>query len=369
MLSEPQISQIEYEIHETLGEGLNSRVYRASRKVSEGFFAEQVALKVFKSKNSDQILKTDYQSLASVHSPYCVRVLGFEAFQGHPALILELVQGVSLLDLALSCKLTARQLMTIAAQVLKGLTDLHRQGFFHGDLSPGNILIDGSGRVKLIDFGLSNIGNGRHIHATPEFIDPNVLKGRPMSPSSDLFSLGEVFRFCSKFISSSRAPEKEFKRLKAPSRFQVTENYESDDDLQGLGKLVRSLQKREFFGEGSTESLILQNELAQETIRKGKKSWLTSLAAMIILGLLLPITSIQTNSSTLLQNTAVLKVRTNKWYRLKINNKPVGYPPITLPIEAGKVLIEWSQKRHRGQRSLTIRPGENIVINDSFFTQ
>ena len=368
MLNEPQISQIEYQIHSSLGEGLNSWVYRASRKVTESFFAEEVALKVFKSKNSDQLLKRDYQSLASVHSPYCVRVLGFEAFQGHPALVLELVEGASLLELALSCKLTARQLMTITAQVLKGLTDLHQQGFFHGDLSPGNILVDTSGRVKLIDFGLSNIGDGRHIHATPEFIDPNVLKGRPMSPSSDLFSLGEVFRFCSKFISSSQAPEREFKRLRSPSRFQNAENYESEQDRRSLGSLVSSIKSGGFLGNGSTENMSLLEPTPAVIPTKKTSRWFSAIAAMVIIGLFLPITSVQSNSQTLITNSAVIKVRTHKWYRLKINRKDVGYPPVSIPVEAGSVLIEWSQKRQRGQRSLTIRPGENIVLNDSFFT-
>ena len=68
-----------------------------------------------------------------------------------------------------------------AAEILVALKALHEEGVIHRDLKPHNIMIDHEGHIKLIDFGLSRIGesserNANSIVGTPNYIAPEILK-------------------------------------------------------------------------------------------------------------------------------------------------------------------------------------------------
>lgn len=88
----------------------------------------------------------------------------------------------------------------IVSQVALGLRALHRKGFLHLDLKPGNILIDAAGTVKLIDFGSvqtagldaeSDVAVPQH-GGTKDYSAPELLGGQRPSNLADLYSLGAV---------------------------------------------------------------------------------------------------------------------------------------------------------------------------------
>ncbi|MCB0378795.1 MAG: protein kinase, partial [Bdellovibrionales bacterium] len=85
-----------YEIQNLIGEGLTSCVYKAVRKDPRGWTAQKVALKVLKSKKDVHILKNEFEKLQRVRSKYCVKLLAWETLPQGPALVLELLQGLSL---------------------------------------------------------------------------------------------------------------------------------------------------------------------------------------------------------------------------------------------------------------------------------
>ena len=115
------------------------------------------------------------------------------------ALVLERLDGGTLGGLvAARGHLTAGEVVTVAAPVGSALGAVHALGIVHGDVSPGNILFDTSGRPVLADLGLAGIvGEARTtVDGTDGFVPPEVLLGDPRTCAGDVYSVGAVMWFC-----------------------------------------------------------------------------------------------------------------------------------------------------------------------------
>ena len=131
---------------------------------------------------------------------------GTTAFDGVPALVMDLVDGANLRDIAAANGGTVPDsaLRSVAADALAGLTYLHAHGIVHRDISPGNLLVeprpDGSWRTCITDFGCALDLNGVRLTAVPGvigthgFTAPEVHDGLDADERSDLWSLGATIR-------------------------------------------------------------------------------------------------------------------------------------------------------------------------------
>ena len=83
----------------------------------------------------------------------------------------------------------------ITEQVLRAARFAHRRGVVHRDLKPHNVIVDEEGRVKVTDFGIARAGASEitqtgSIMGTARYLSPEQAQGHPVSPRSDLYSIG-----------------------------------------------------------------------------------------------------------------------------------------------------------------------------------
>ncbi len=147
--------------------------------------------------------------LSQLEHPNICRVYDFITTRDGDYLVMELVDGCSLEEAALGLDFTAK--LEIVMQIAKALSAAHQQGIVHRDLKPQNVMIDARGDAKVLDFGLarrwdeepaeaeprsktmSQLGfetEAGHILGSPAYMSPEQARGEPLTPGSDLYSLG-----------------------------------------------------------------------------------------------------------------------------------------------------------------------------------
>jgi hypothetical protein len=184
-----------YRIIGLLGRGGMGEVYRAD----DLRLGQPVAVKLL-----PETLRHDPVRLAQFHNevrtarqvshPNVCRVYDIGEADGLMYLSMEYVDGE---DLASSLRRIGRfpedKAADIARQLCAGLAAAHQRGVVHRDLKPANVMLDGAGRVRVMDFGLAAIGQVEDVRAgTPAYMAPEQLLGREVTARSDIFALGLV---------------------------------------------------------------------------------------------------------------------------------------------------------------------------------
>ncbi len=138
----------------------------------------------------------EIEALAAVRHPHVVTLHDSVLLDdGRTALVLDLVDGGTLGSVvAERGHLSPGEVVTVLAPLAQALAELHAVGVQHGDLAPGNVLLDRTGRPVLADLGTSRItGEPRdEVYGTAGYVDPVVLTGGPASPASDVYGLGAL---------------------------------------------------------------------------------------------------------------------------------------------------------------------------------
>ncbi|HJY00957.1 MAG TPA: serine/threonine-protein kinase, partial [Streptosporangiaceae bacterium] len=103
-----------------------------------------------------ELFRAEAAVLASLDDPNVVRLYEYVESPAGAAIVMELVDGVSLRDmLARQGRTTAEAALVVLQGSLLGLAAAHRRGVVHRDYKPENVLIDGAGVSKLTDFGIA----------------------------------------------------------------------------------------------------------------------------------------------------------------------------------------------------------------------
>lgn len=342
--------EIEFEVQELLGEGGQGRVFKALRRDRASGLCQHVALKILHSKTAVELWKKEFASLARVRSPYCVQVLSFERVQGRPALVLELIEGVTLSELGL---LPEALIEEILAQIERGLTDLRDQGVFHGDLSPHNVMIGRDGGVRLLDFGLANAT----LRLTPAFAAPERMNGAPASFAADLYSLGRI----EEFLRGRRlnTPWLSFEPAKRTPR-GVRSQGPHRQMLAGAAAAI--LQRRQH-----NAGLATRTQVTGTTPRR--RAWKLNNAALLALITGFFSLAVSGAAQNRREETAALSIRTHIWHYFVLDGVPAGYAPLNLNLQAGRrYRLEWTSPSGRGQREILFPRAGQAVWTDRDFS-
>jgi non-specific serine/threonine protein kinase len=181
-----------------VGAGGIGIVFRA-RDLETG---DLVALKFLRQRFEDQDpeidrFKDELRLARKVTHKNVCRVYEFLRIGGVPCISMEYVQGETLrayLDRV--GRLQPSQVLRIAQQVCSGLREAHREGVIHRDLKPGNLMIDDSGNIRIMDFGLAQSlrmerPSGALI-GTPAYMSPEQVQGEQVDGRTDIYAFGLI---------------------------------------------------------------------------------------------------------------------------------------------------------------------------------
>jgi eukaryotic-like serine/threonine-protein kinase len=216
-LAEPAVGYVQgrkfgaWTLDVRLGQGGMGEVWRARR--SDGLYKADVAIKLLRTDLSQDTLSRRFARertvLARLNHPNIARLLDAGVEDGQAFIVLELVDGIPLLDYVKARAPELDQRLRLVRDITLAVEHAHNQHVLHRDLKPNNVLVTKDGQVKLLDFGIAGVLDndpeepmtkltqltGRGL--TLEYASPEQVTGDPTMPASDVYSLGVVlFHLC-----------------------------------------------------------------------------------------------------------------------------------------------------------------------------
>ena len=194
-----------YEVTRLIGYGGMGAVYEGVRADDE--FNRRVAIKLLRRGLEGDLairrFRYERQILANLNHPNIASLLdGGVTTGGQPYFVMEYVDGEPITSYCARKVLDIRERVRLLLQVCAAVQHAHQNLVVHRDLKPGNILVDGDGVVKLLDFGIARLlreeegsdqlpmtqGGARAF--TPDYASPEQVRGLPVVIASDVYSLG-----------------------------------------------------------------------------------------------------------------------------------------------------------------------------------
>jgi hypothetical protein len=195
-----------YTVERPLGQGGMGSVWLARR--SDGRYDATAAIKLLNLALVDRVgsarFRREGSALARLSHPNVARLYDAGVTDaGQPYLVLEYVEGTRIDQYSDERRLDPRARLGLFQQVLGAVGHAHHHRLIHRDLKPSNILVTADGTVKLLDFGIAKLledgaGTGDPSTLTelaghpltPEYAAPEQLAGEPITPATDVYSLG-----------------------------------------------------------------------------------------------------------------------------------------------------------------------------------
>jgi non-specific serine/threonine protein kinase len=207
---------LHYRIVEKLAQGGMGVVYKAQdtelerhvalKFLSESFAADAQALERF---------RLEARAAASLSHPHICTIHDLGDRRGQPFIVMELVEGSSLKQLAAEGELDVDTVLELGVQITDALSAAHAKGIVHRDIKTSNILVNERGDAKILDFGLAQLGklvqqaavpadgaevdgedtlvtdSGEALGTVP-YMSPEQARGQLLDARTDLFSFGAV---------------------------------------------------------------------------------------------------------------------------------------------------------------------------------
>lgn len=209
-----------YEVHSPLGRGGMGEVYLATDRR----LGRKIALKVLppelaSSRERLQSFKYEARAVAALEHPNIVTIFSIEEIEGLHFLTLELIRGHALDEIMeAEAPLEPGRVLDLARPLCDAVGAVHAGGLVHGDLKPANVMLAGSGVLKVLDFGLATAYSAAEVEGGSEdetvvdatatavaevagtlpYMAPERLGGQRLTPLIDVYALGVLlYEMCS----------------------------------------------------------------------------------------------------------------------------------------------------------------------------
>jgi serine/threonine-protein kinase len=189
-----------YLIIRKLGAGGMANVYLAADQE----LGRRVAIKILDDRHArdEQFVerfRREAQNAAGLSHPSIVSIYDRGEAEGTYYIAMEHVEGRTLKELLVARGPSPLGIaIDYTRQILSALRFAHRNGIVHRDIKPHNVIVDGEGRVKVMDFGIARAGAASQmteagsIIGTAQYLSPEQARGAPVDQTSDLYSTGIV---------------------------------------------------------------------------------------------------------------------------------------------------------------------------------
>lgn len=184
-----------YELHNCLGEGGFGAVFEAW----DTKLQRKVAIKRLKQAGpSNNHLLREARLAASLQHAAFVKIHALEEDDDSQSIVMELVHGQTLKQLLATRTPSEADALAIVKQIAQAMEQAHAAGLTHGDLKPSNIMVEPSGAVRILDFGLASqtdaqatLSSVQHdTQGTIAYMAPERLLGAALAPQADIYALG-----------------------------------------------------------------------------------------------------------------------------------------------------------------------------------
>ena len=210
-----------YRLVRRIGQGGMAVVYLGERE--DGQFTQQVAVKLLRRTvdAADQVarFKTERQILSALAHPNIAGLIdGGATADGLPYLVTEYIEGLAITEYCGEHGLGVPARLDLFLQMTDAVQHAHQKLVVHRDLKPSNVMVDASGRVRLLDFGIAKLldASGQLGQApltrlgqavmTPEYAAPEQLAGGEITTATDIYQLGVLLHELLTGVRPDRAP-------------------------------------------------------------------------------------------------------------------------------------------------------------------
>ena len=186
-----------YELHELVGSGGMSNVFRAHDRLLERSVAIKVLHEQF-SADEDYVerFRREARSVAQLAHPNIVTVIDRGEEDGRQYIVFEYVEGENLKGLLSHGALPVDQALRYGLQIAGALDFAHKRGLVHRDVKPQNVLLTEEGEPKVTDFGIArsvdvqSVTQSGTVLGTSDYIAPEQARGEQVDQRTDIYSLG-----------------------------------------------------------------------------------------------------------------------------------------------------------------------------------
>ena len=190
-----------YEVVQHIGQGGMADVFLAIDTILN----RHVAIKILRSDQSTDAIsilrfEREAQAATSLAHPNLVEIYDVGEYKNHHYIVMEYVAGKTLKKVIRDrAPLLNLEAVDTMKQLTSAVAEAHKRGIIHRDIKPQNVIVKSDGSLKILDFGIATakgsaqLTQANNVMGSVHYLAPELAKGEPASPQSDIYALGIVF--------------------------------------------------------------------------------------------------------------------------------------------------------------------------------